>query len=318
MILLSRVGPVGLGSAREILASGLVCITLCVCAGCYQPNVKSGQLACADGGTGLCPSGFTCVQGRCEGPGARKDGGPRDSTAPNSDAPLCRRVPSLPGCTAQTTPSLACDPVCQTNCGCNQKCSSSTEGVIGCFPVDLPLALKKPLESCTVSDLNTKTQSDNCVPGSFCLDPAGYGTLGTYCFPLCRTAADCPGGLACSPRRVGVGGSPVIVLVCDLPDSDCDPTMKTGVSTGCTNDRPRCYLIAPDSNGNGRSVCEYATGDKGRDNDCGVPRDCFAGLTCPTADRITRCLEVCDPAAAGSCTAPTMCRPYGKKYGYCL
>lgn len=299
-------------------------LALGLSAGCYQPDIKSGQLRCADGGTGLCPSGFTCVAGRCVSPGARTDGGgPRDGTASGdaSDAPICETVSPRSGCTVQTSPPLVCDPVCRTGCGCGRKCSSSTEGVIGCFPADLQVANHAPLEACTVQGLATATQSDNCEPGSMCLGAAGYGSsAGTFCFSLCRTAADCPTGLACNPRRVGVGGSPVAVMVCDLPFTPCDPgRLADGAdSVGCPKERPQCYLVAPDSTGGSRTVCELAAGDRGRDTDCALPRDCIQGQTCPTADGVRRCRPVCDPAMAGSCIAPTVCKAYGKKYGYCM
>jgi len=277
---------------------------------CYNPTFADGKLLCADGGA--CPSGFSCRASdshcwRDEGPDA---GSPRDADASRPDADQCPVV-AIPNCKPQTTTSATCDPVCQTGCGCNQKCSAMLSGQIGCLPIT---GARKPMESCQPTAPGTAGQNDGCQPGSVCLTPGGAGEIRSFCFALCRDNLDCA-GLPCNTRQIP--NSSASVEVCDLPSSTCDPTQGEGVAVGCADgDRPFCYLIADTMSSVSRTVCEYVPGAGGSNAVCSSSRDCYPRFACPPPPLrgAGLCHPVCD--ATHPCLLPSVCRPWGA-HSYC-
>ncbi len=164
---------------------------------------------------------------------------------------------------------------------------------------------------------------DNCEGRNVCLEPAPNTSQGSFCFALCRSDADCPGGVSCGERPLSDGSS---VRVCDpayqnCGESCCNPTILAGKA--CDLDRP-CYLVLAPSLSREASwtVCEYSSGGARKGEPCTLSRDCIEGLTCVGADSEARgsgtCLVACDPGNPGACGANGQCQPFPKHWGYCL
>ena len=233
----------------------------------------------------------------------------REVAAP-PDAAVCPASP-VSGCTP--VDGGPCNPVCQTgNCDwCTQKCAYVYEPSIGREAVAcVPKGKGVFPQSCERLSAGSSVQSDDCAPGSICLEPT-IGATATYCFTLCRTFLNCP-NVECGIRPLSaVGGE---VAVCDPsydqcgPDGTCCDPLR---NTGCDPDRT-CLLVSPDSGtGRSRTVCEFAVGD-GRDGaSCVTARDCMFANTCVD----NRCWRVCSDDVP--CPNEGRCVAHGSEFGYC-
>ena len=240
-------------------------------------------------------------------------GGSPDLAPANADAcalPVSRCV----GDAASVDP---CDPVCQAgSCDwCTQKCTEDINGHPVCGAYDKANS-QGTYAQCTVQHAGSPTQSDNCDPGNIALMPdPGSGIY--YCFALCRSNMDCPGGVACAPQLLSSSGaSQVEVDVCDPSYDSCNPGATTPCcnpvdSTGCPIGR-YCYLVAPDASGDSRTACEYTQGTTTRTGNCSSVYDCAKGWTCIDGG----CRQACDLSASG-CPNGGFCTPSGNQYGYC-
>jgi hypothetical protein len=244
-----------------------------------------------------------------DGPDAGKDA--------EVDGPACLN-PTRPVSGCQSKSSGPCDPVCQSGtCSwCGQKCSLDKSGAEICTS-------RGGLEAgrtCTIIEEGTAQQHDECRAGAICLAP-NTGNLNAYCFVLCRGSVDCPGNVACAPRPLGRSAS---AMVCDLEYTVCDSNVSPGCcdplasevsSNGCANGR-FCYLVAPDPAGHSRTMCEYATGGKGRGEACSSSRECLERYVCvPSgAEGSGTCQRVCSDGHP--CNGST-CVPLGSEFGYC-
>jgi hypothetical protein len=316
---ISGAGPVK-GPGPATWAIFAVLATASSVAGCYKPSVVDGKLLCP---TNACPDGFSCVEGHCWQGGivSPSDGGGADDMGLPVDMSETEVSCAQPLCTPATPPD-GCDPVCQTGCGCREKCSISSAGKPVCVPIMGPP--RTVGQTCSISNYNAPGQDDNCAPGLVCLRPGGQGTSNGYCFTLCGSEADCPNS-RCIPRPVAPAIEnmpPPTASVCDVPYNvtPCDPI----AGTGCIGDRKVCYLETPDPVTNAsRTVCEYVSGAFGNNQSCDWSRDCFAGFVCPEndggADRrgVGFCLRPCD-MAHGCVSGTGSCQPYGSTYGYCV
>lgn len=113
-------------------------------------------------------------------------------------------------------------------------------------------------------------------------------------------------------------------MVCDPEYTTCDPEIGAGCcdpfasepgNNGCGNGR-FCYLATPDPAGHSRTMCEYATGGKGRGEACQSSRECLEKYVCvPSgAGNSGTCQRVCsnDRPCSGS-----TCVSLGSEFGYC-
>jgi hypothetical protein len=296
-------------------------LALCIAAGsislggaaCYRPNIKDGGLKCnLDAGAAhACPEGFTCDLNLLQcWKGPHGDGGPSDvpvdmpdghEAGPEVVPPPC--FDARPNC----DPSDAglCDPLCQTGCGCRQKCTVNADGGLACGQVASNAGA--PLDPCDPTAAN-----DSCGPGLVCMNDQCFGR----CYQFCRADLDCPGSF-CS--RIAPGG----LKVCDVPIADCNPI---GTSNNCPGTAPGCYLSF---NHPENTICDCGGGVmKGKE--CSGSRSCLpGGLVCidPTTDGGTPlCLPVCELDGGSGCVGGAACIPYtgsspsntpNPKYGYC-
>ena len=152
-------------------------------------------------------------------PDEGQDSGPPDLATGVGDEPVADQIcsaPTVTACTSQIATGAPCDPVCQSGtCDwCGQKCTVAGDGTAVC-------ASTGPIPSkglCTIERGGDVAQHDNCMPGNICLSP-DPGSGFSFCFPLCRTRADCAADVACAPRSISpiasASSASVTVSVCD-------------------------------------------------------------------------------------------------------
>jgi hypothetical protein len=310
------------------LAAGAVLLVGLFVGGCYNPTIK-GTFKCNPeykAGQGDCPEGYHCSAGLCVKGDAGIDLVPETKpeahpeTSPLEVAPEVPPVDTMPdtgacyspvaGCTGDS--GKKCDPVCQTGCGCHEKCSANGMGTLTC---NMPLASRPRAlgESCDISSLNAAAQTDNCAPGLVCLNDA----CGTRCYHFCKTDADCP--MSSCTRDTGTvpepPGPPTGIKVCDVQLTTCNP-INNGQPSGCGADVQGCYLL---TTGTDRTVCDCPFQAGGTNSSCSISRDCFPGLVCVDVNGTGNalCRPVCG-VGANNCMGG-MCTPLkgSTKFGYC-
>lgn len=308
------------------LLTTLLLATVALVAGCYNPKIKSGNLRCNPDFEPECPDGHSCVSGRCVKNGTPiVDSGTDMSIdkAPPPDANVDKHeagsetgpdlgmcVTSVAGCTPDAAGK--CDPLCQTGCGCKEKCSvvtsGPTSGALTCVVPGGNIRAKEG-RACDFYFDGTPNQSDNCDPGLICLHDA----CGDVCARFCKTNADCPNSLC---NRALPGGA----KVCDVSTVECNPVKTANWVTGCQGSNQNCYLSASVMD---RTVCDCSAGSQTELGSCTTSRDCFGGLVCADpsgAGLDLRCRRVCSLTATPSgCPVGFTCRAHleSKKYGYC-
>jgi hypothetical protein len=300
--------------------------TMVVVAGCYKPTIQPGGLRCNEIYQEECPDGYYCLDGRCQKTGAPVvlfDGGP-DKAETKVDTGVDKGVdtaPPPPDASAEMmcyapvagcTPAAGkCDPLCQTGCGCREKCSVNAGGTLTCNALG-GNGSRKEGQGCDFFNEGaaSQTQTDNCEPGLSCF----HDTCADLCVRFCRANTDCPNGALCN--RTLPGGQ----KACSFSAMDCNPIKMAG-PTGCPGAIQGCYLSATIKD---RTVCDCSTLALGENASCTVSRDCFAGLACvdATGSGIDfRCRRVCSLTGVtnGGCPVGFTCRPQldSQKYGYC-
>jgi hypothetical protein len=240
----------------------------------------------------------------------------RDADSTRDSTRVCP-APTLTPCQASAEGS--CDPVCQTDRGCNfcvQKCSYlSTNLAAGSQPECVYVGAKaRAFESCEVTARGTPQETDGCGSGLVCMPPAA-GEPNSYCFQLCRSTSECYGGTACGARTLEGGKDSV--SVCDPPYDQCgiggccNPLAGSGAANGCPTGRT-CLLVDPDPvTRSSRTVCEFTFGDGRNDAACTLPRDCQQRFTCVN----NYCRQVC--TSTMPCPAGSTCQWRGTEYGWC-
>jgi hypothetical protein len=320
----------------DILRAAVLLLAL---AGCYKPGIGEGDFVCGPGGA--CPSGFKCLgDNRCyrgsQTPDAAGAGGTAGTggtagaantggtgaggtsggpdTAPPVDGAACFRGLT---CSAGAPAGQTCDPVCQTGCGCQERCVVAN-GVATCAPLpDKPADL---YESC-------QPGMDSCRAGSLCVAETNPAACGNHCYRACRADNDCGANARCSEPYLDRAGQP-LGKVCGPKIDGCNPT---GLTPECSNAGPGnrqfpafgCYLLEPgrdDATG-----CDCA-GAAEMGQMCDGRHSCKPGLEClPGAAGEFRCHRLCTLPAAGlgvvGCPLPTqLCKPIGTslRFGACF
>lgn len=280
------------GSRSWLLALGLV-----VLAGCYRPNIEDGAFLCGEGGA--CPAGFTCRANRCHNMG------------PGGNA-MC--VGPLLCSPAATAPPV-CDPVCQSGCGCNEKCTNP-KGTNTCAP-----AAGSSLEAYETCDAEGE---DRCRPGSVCL-PEVQERCQAHCYRFCRTDDDCPAMARCRAEAHDGQGN-LLYKVCSPRVENCNPAgpnPRCGPVGNAQRPWPQfaCYMLSiqtPEE-----SVCECA-GVLPEGATCNLEYSCVPGTECVPVGNDFKCRRLCtidgvvlNPTA---CSLPQRCTPFpnSRRLGFCI
>jgi hypothetical protein len=277
---------------------------------CYNPNVPDGLIVCSPV-TSDCPEGFSCLSGKCHkgkvvstggvtgqggvvGTGGVIGSGGVKGAGGTGGSPIVCAVPvgPLPGCKTPANSTMACNPACQSGCGCNEQCVLSGE-VTMCQPDKK--GTKALGQSCGGDGPTVFVQ--DCKAGNTCLEE--YETVcGKHCFRYCNDDTDCAAGAHCTTPLIIPGDGKVPdkdtgVKVCDNPPEQCSPVFG---NTNCNRtDRPSpafgCYLMGRDFPD--QAVCDCA-GTTVEDAPCRDERECLPGLICvgQVAGR-SACKRVC-------------------------
>jgi hypothetical protein len=265
---------------------------------CYNPHIEEGAFLCGSGGT--CPDGFHCVDMRCFKSGSPGDGG--------SDA-------DPRTCSTPTTPTGACDPVCQSGCRAGEQCTNNAVSNL-CRATTTPAT-----ELYGVCD----SGKDICKPGLVCL-PEFTEECGAHCYRFCREDQDCGNNSRCV-GEVSDNTGKTLYKTCSPRGGNCNPT---GTSPACSDNAPEdrkfprfaCYIVSPSHPD--ETVCECA-GSIQEGRPCERTYECVPGNECVPVGGDVRCRRLCTPPLSPlppvSCPALQNCRPFpqsGGKVGYCV
>jgi hypothetical protein len=257
--------------------------------GCYSPNIGEGNYAC--GSDGGCPDKFHCASDhRCY---------QKADASIEMPPPVCTSDASAPQvCSALPASGQACNPGCQTGCGCGW--CAVVNGATKC------LTGKAGLKD--VGALCDPSLESDCAAGLYCQPECGAGRCYRFCDSSGASACGTTGS-ACSvtARKPGDAGGALSFTLCSLV-STCDAVSQKGC------DAPfACY---PTGKTNPSTVCECA-GSLPTLQGCSFTDQCVRGDNCigfgMTAQAM--CLQTCVTPA--DCSTGTCQNPM-PMYGYCL
>jgi hypothetical protein len=288
----AALGPTGLQRGAGATLILLVLAAMTAGGGCYDPQLKSGQVNCGPGET--CPDRFICrpADNKCvtaDDGGAGAAGGSgtggAGGTCADPIAPLCSGVPGR-----------ECDPVCQTGCACGLQCSYLGTG-FGCT--------RGPAQPKTEGQVCSPT-IDDCAPGFICLQDT-CGTTLRRCHRSCSDATTlCTGVCNMAPT-----GQPANVKACSLPEQVCDPYAALGAN-GCPDPALNCFTDGSDT-----TFCDCPAApaaQKPLGAPCTLAAECAPGLAClGVPGQPSACYQLCKPGSTSPCLG---CTSFSR-VGYC-
>jgi hypothetical protein len=302
---------------------------------CYNPQIVSGGLKCTSNFE--CPSKFVCSQadGLCYREGEIPTAGAGGSTggmggatggasggmggATGGSGGTCAMPMAPYGPFASCTPSpdaKGCDPVCQSGCGCTERCKLESGNNV--CRAEGPNFLTE-YAACEPRD-------DRCRPGTICLQESqDHPACGARCYRHCRSDADCPNA-KCSVE-VQFGASATKHKVCSPPMDACNPWGQATCSPASGRAQPTfgCYVMSsvyPDI-----PICDCA-GNIPIGQQCMYEHECVPGAECVLANGLRACRRVCkvgvppmSPVPIGGCGVGNMMTcvafPGSSQFGYC-
>ncbi|MCA9648811.1 MAG: hypothetical protein KC501_02825 [Myxococcales bacterium] len=234
------------------------------------------------------------------GSGCQRLPGDEDDGADGGPGPMTNATTLIPPSTdgndedaadATGNGMAACDPVTQSNCEMDEKCTALvTGGAVTYACVADPGGLN-PSSPCTPSH---EDGIDGCSAGYACLaDEAENG----LCAPLCESSTDCAQGV-CIPAPESA-----IPYCAD----DCSPfgsVCPSPLACRRNDDRFSCRFVGIDDIGGVGSPC-VQTDDGG----CASGLVCLPGALVPDCASDNCCVSVCDLSEADPCVAPSTCNP---------
>ncbi|HEY0711015.1 MAG TPA: hypothetical protein VGG33_29700 [Polyangia bacterium] len=295
--------------------AGLCLAVMILVGSCYNPVIGEGDFLCGPGDS--CPVGWRCDQAdkRCRRALTTDAAATADRppvSQPDTAPMMCMRGLT---CSAGATAGAVCDPVCQSGCSCDKKCSF-TGAQVAC--VTTPPGAKQAYEECNPGN-------DNCAPGLLCT-AENETACGAHCYRACRVDADCGPNARCTDALGDATGTRVLSKICSPRIENCNPV---GLQAACMNAGPGnrplptfgCYML--DHTVDEATVCRCAgTLDAGVA--CSARGSCKPGLECLAgfgADAATRCRRLCSLTGVGvACQLGNTCRPIGPstRVGACL
>ncbi len=275
---------------------------------CYNPTIENGTLQCS---LSLeCPDGYMCnAAGTCDkvgSPGAGGADGGGGGGGADAGPPMCfAQTFQAQRCEAKVERGV-CDPVCQSGCGCFERCTvSENTTVCGASGVALSRNL---YESCDPND-------DRCQPGAICLREV-RAECGAHCYRYCRTDSECGARSKCT-GEIQIDNSNVPQKICSPQLQDCQPWAGGNRCNGRQNFG--CYILSglqPDL-----AICECA-GTTREGLSCTFEHECQPGLECLPVNGVKACRRLCQMGT--SCPGGGMCSAIAlqggvrsEKVGFC-
>jgi hypothetical protein len=181
-----------------------------------------------------------------------------------------------------------CDPVAQTGCGADERCTAQKVGASVVYTCVADTGIFDPFGSCTPA---LTTGDDGC--------PAAYACLGTEtqgaCVPLCLGDGDCSGGV-CRPDPFD------FVPHCANDCSPFEPSCPSPLQCRRHEDRFACSFAREEDVGVAGDPC-MLTDDAG----CASGFACIPGELVPGCTETNCCTPLCDLGGADPCPSPTTC-----------
>lgn len=189
------------------------------------------------------------------------------------------------------SPTFGCDPVAQTGCDPEEKCTALRhDGQVeyACVSDPTTLELTSP---CTADPAGGV---DGCPPGSACLtDEQGVGV----CLPLCIDHGDCDDAL-CLMHPLD------FVPYCASHCSPFEVSCPAPLQCRRESDRFTCEFITMSDNGTTGDPCSPFD-----DGGCAPGFVCIPGALVPTCMTDSCCTSLCDLTDPDPCPSPATCAP---------
>lgn len=258
-----------------------------------HPNrpARWGLVACAVGWA-LTAGGCQRLPDDDDGIGTAGIGGDGGTTGfGGSEGSTSPFLPGDSGADGSSPGDIDCNPVTQTGCSSNEKCTiNRTGGVIdyGCVVDDEEL---EPLSPC---DPSVSDGVDSCVAGTACI-PSSTG--GGLCMPLCLSSSDCQTGRCLPDPEEGIR---YCATECSPFETSCESPLQCRREGGIF----ACKFPREDDDGTAGDPC-LVEGDQG----CGPGLACIAGSLLLGCESPSCCTNLCDLDGSASCTAPATCSP---------
>lgn len=267
---------------RRNTATGALAFVLTLA--CYSPNIRQGAFTC--GANRACPDNYHCAANNlCYSINV-------DAAA---EKPVCTSF-SLPAiCSVQPASGEACNPGCQTGCGCGW--CSVANGTATC--------LTGAKGSKNVGEICDPTMASDCRPGLYCQPECGTGR----CYQLCDPSGDA-GVNGCAHCDVAAmmasdGGAKVLPFTLCRLVTTCDPTSASN-PTSCPAPFA-CYPVGA------QTECDCA-GSTVPGQSCSFLNDCQAGYSCNGPRMASTCQQTCTASStclSGSCNVNVAATTYG-------
>ncbi|HET6584565.1 MAG TPA: hypothetical protein VFG69_13980 [Nannocystaceae bacterium] len=223
------------------------------------------------------------------------DGNPTSSTSDtgnvddsNDDADGSDGDDDSPG-TDDGNPTLDCDPVAQSGCNPDEKCTVTESAGEITYTCVADVENLDPFSPCTQS---LGTGMDGCPRGYACLADDGDNGI---CVQLCLDNGDCDDALCLVPLTVQ---APYCGATCSPFETPCPSPLQCRRKA----DQFACSFASTTDTGVQNEDCNLLN-----DGGCSEGFVCLPGDLVPGCSTTNCCTNVCDLTGDGSCDSPTIC-----------
>jgi hypothetical protein len=281
---------------------------------CFKSGTEPGSAGAGGtagaAGTGVAGSGGGGMAGMTMTGGM---GGAGGMMAGGAGGMMTGGMGGAPACFSQMYPMCPsdpgagrCDAVCQTGCGCRERCTYE-----GSTPVCRAFSVTPtPLYA------ECNPRNDTCTPGSICLEEIADACR-AHCYRMCRTDAECGGRARCTGEVAGAD-----YKTCSPPIEACNP-IGPGARTCQSRGAPfGCYVLS--ARYADQAVCDCA-GNRPEGATCSFEHECVPGNECVRIGDRALCRRLCNLAnpTEVACPAGQTCTPFvsdgqrSNRVGYC-
>lgn len=190
----------------------------------------------------------------------------------------------------ETGSGSICDPVAQTGCAMDEKCTAILSGGEVTYACAADMPSLDPGDPCSAAH---DSGLDGCPAGYVCLEDEGNNGL---CAALCQNSGECPQG-QCLPARES-----------DIPycADDCSPFGSLcPAPTACRRNGIRfsCKFLGENDVGGAGEACGIED-----DAGCAPGLACVPGALIPGCTSDNCCTPLCDINEADPCASPSTCQ----------